>query len=223
MGQRQSLIRRHGPSPSQIVAFPPARSPFPDYTIWDFFPGAFSCPHELERVGPLGNGGRWTCGLSRVAQKDDCAIYVFQGQSWWDSSWEAEVLEATQHCQFWGYGPLAESFGNQTFPHRQRTHFTSGVMLDSVNRHAEGDEDYTLYTLESLMERNGHSSVDILMVLLGGNEFSLFKAMVQPYVDSGRALPFGQLQIDLHVWGRGSPSPSSSIGGTSWRRLGSAL
>ena len=29
--------------------------------------------------------------------------------------------------------------------------------------------------------------------------------MVQPYVDSGRALPFGQLQIDLHVWGGVKP------------------
>lgn len=29
------------------------------FTVWDFFPPAFNCPHEMERVGRLGDGGKW--------------------------------------------------------------------------------------------------------------------------------------------------------------------
>src|ERR1700683_3847923 len=43
----------------------------------DFFPPAFNCPHELERIGALGDGGKWLYGLSRVAEKPDCIVYSF--------------------------------------------------------------------------------------------------------------------------------------------------
>ena len=42
-----------------------------------FFPPAFQCPHEVERVGSLGDGGKWTCGLSRLKHKTDCLVYTF--------------------------------------------------------------------------------------------------------------------------------------------------
>lgn len=43
----------------------------------DFFPAAFNCPHEVERHGALGDGGKWVCGLSRVRDKRDCVVYSF--------------------------------------------------------------------------------------------------------------------------------------------------
>lgn len=44
--------------------------PFPDefvniYTVWDFVRPSFFCPHDLERVGSLGDGGKYVCGMSR--------------------------------------------------------------------------------------------------------------------------------------------------------------
>lgn len=75
--------------------FPPDKDPWPAYTVCmsnlssfllayfddvcagDFFPPAFNCPHELERIGALGDGGKWVCGLSRVAEKPDCIVYSF--------------------------------------------------------------------------------------------------------------------------------------------------
>jgi hypothetical protein len=45
--------------------------------VGDYFPAAFNCPHELERIGNLGDGGKWTCGLSRIASKPNCIIYSF--------------------------------------------------------------------------------------------------------------------------------------------------
>ena len=43
----------------------------------DFFIPAFQCPHRVERVGTLGDGGKWVCGLDRVAKQDKCVIYSF--------------------------------------------------------------------------------------------------------------------------------------------------
>ena len=47
------------------------------WTVGDFFPPAFQCPHEVERIGSLGDGGKWLCGLSRLEHKRDCVVYVF--------------------------------------------------------------------------------------------------------------------------------------------------
>ena len=43
----------------------------------DFFIPAFQCPHRVERIGTLGDGGKWVCGLDRVAKQDKCVIYSF--------------------------------------------------------------------------------------------------------------------------------------------------
>lgn len=47
--------------------------PFPG----DFFTAAFQCPHRVGRVGTLGDGGKWVCGLDRVARQRKCVIYSF--------------------------------------------------------------------------------------------------------------------------------------------------
>ncbi len=43
----------------------------------DFFIPAFQCPHRVERIGTLGDGGKWTCGVDRVAKQEKCVIYSF--------------------------------------------------------------------------------------------------------------------------------------------------
>ena len=82
-------------------SFPADKAPWPAYTVCkfflvsflptiylqkkkkltrvpgDFFTAAFNCPHEVERHGALGDGGKWVCGLSRVAKKPDCVVYSF--------------------------------------------------------------------------------------------------------------------------------------------------
>jgi len=43
----------------------------------DFFIPAFQCPHRVERIGTLGDGGKWVCGMDRIAKQDKCVIYSF--------------------------------------------------------------------------------------------------------------------------------------------------
>jgi hypothetical protein len=89
--ERQKLITKWGPSPSQVDAFP-SNGEF--YTlckqmrpvclfldqlriqcVGDFFTPAFQCPHQLQRIGTLGDGGKWVCGMERIEDKQGCVIY----------------------------------------------------------------------------------------------------------------------------------------------------
>ena len=86
----------------------------------DFFIPAFQCPHLVERIGTLGDGGKWVCGLDRVAKQDRCVIYSFGiafffirahvmfKMIWYkgingESSFEQSLLQRVPGCEVWGY------------------------------------------------------------------------------------------------------------------------
>ncbi|KAJ6618672.1 methyltransferase domain-containing protein [Mycena sp. CBHHK59/15] len=191
---RQGLIKKFGPTPRM---FPPNVNPWPAYTVWDFFPAAFNCPHEVERHGALGDGGKWVCGLSRVEHKPDCIVYSVGINH--ESSFEAEILSNTAGCEIWGYDFTVNSFGPQ-IPAAQapRTHFHP-YGLAGTDRHAP-DDNPKMYTLESLMKMNGHTHIDILKIDIERWEFETLAALIKPYLASGKPLPFGQLQLEVHIW-----------------------
>ena len=102
--------------------FPPNTPPWPPYTVWDFFPPAFNCPWEVERIGVLGDGGKFVCGFSRVIEKPKCVIYsiginhessfvlfpvdlprIADQDVNTSCRFEAELLERGKNCQVWGY------------------------------------------------------------------------------------------------------------------------
>jgi len=141
------------------------------WRVGDFFPAAFNCPHEIERHGALGDGGKWVCGLSRVRNKHDCVVYSFgvvpsrnvdvyqridliYAGIGYESSFEAEILRNTQHCQIWGYDYTVKSFSRE-IPRESshRTHFKP-YDLGSEDKHGPEDK-IPVYTLDTLMKING--------------------------------------------------------------------
>ena len=71
-----------------------------------------------------------------------------------ESSFEAEILERTNHCQIWGYDFSVRSFGPQIPAlSAYRTHFKA-YGLSGTNSHGPND-DPKMYTLQTLMDRNG--------------------------------------------------------------------
>jgi len=195
--ERAGLIERYGPKASEIEMFPPNKSPWPAYTVWDFFPASFNCPHEVRRIGVLGDGGKWVCGLSRVVEKKDCVVYSVGINT--ESSFEAELLAETKHCKVWGYDFSVKGFAKQIPSHQlHRTEFHP-YGLAGFDRAASGTEP-AMYTLKSLMKMNGHEHIDILKVDVEGWEFDTLTTLINSF--KGSALPFGQLQLEIHAWDR---------------------
>lgn len=91
------------------------------FDIGDFFIPSFQCPHRVERVGVLGDGGKWVCGVERLATQEKCVVYSFgaffllsRSTKWptvetrytginGESSFEASLLERAPGCEVWGY------------------------------------------------------------------------------------------------------------------------
>lgn len=158
----------------------------------------------MERIGALGDGGKWVCGLSRVVHKRDCVIYSIGINN--ESSFEADILANTTHCQIWGYDFTVDSFGPE-IPKKllNRAHFKpyklGGINADSSTPGHE-DEEFKTFTLARLMEMNKHTHIDILKVDIEGAEFDTLKNLVKAYVEAGEPLPIGQLQLEVHLWER---------------------
>jgi len=204
---RDALISKVGPTPHNVALFPPDKEPWPPYTVWDFFPPAFFCPHELERVGDLGDGGKWVCGLSQLQEKEDCVVYSIGPPA--DASFEAELLARTRHCQLFIFDHTSSSLPrglptHATSPARfdefyapldalnyddkldywdsrhilQRAHFKP-YRIAGFDAHGAGDTPKT-YTLESLMRQNGHTHIDVLKIDLEGWEFDTLTTFLMP-------------------------------------------
>ncbi|THH01271.1 hypothetical protein EW145_g6945 [Phellinidium pouzarii] len=198
---RQGLIQKFGPTSDKVHMFPPDQDPWPPYTVWDFVPAAFTCPHSVERVGALGDGGKWVCGLERVARKRPCVVYSIGINH--ESSFEAELLSRTAACEVWGYDFSVASFGPEVQDDAsllRRAHFAP-FGLSGTDAHGPEDQP-PMYTLSSLMSRNGHTHIDILKVDIESWEFETLRALIRPYLEAGEPLPFGQLQLEVHVWGK---------------------
>ncbi|KAA1471693.1 hypothetical protein DENSPDRAFT_837743 [Dentipellis sp. KUC8613] len=196
---RKQLILKYGPKPDAV-------DPFPEhgmYTLWDFFIAAFQCPHRVQRIGTLGDGGKWVCGMERIQKKDSCVIYSVGING--ESSFEAALLQKAPNCQVWGYDFSVSKFGpeiEEVPSLKKRAHFQPWA-LGGHDAHGETDSP-KMYTLQTLMKINGHNFIDILKIDIEGAEFDSLTELLSSYQPAGygqswKPLPFGQLQIEIHA------------------------
>lgn len=121
--------------------------------MWDFTPASYGCPHEMERVGRMGDGGKWVCGLSRIIESSHsrpCVIYSFGVRD--ESSFENEMLSRTA-CQVWAYDFSVVDFGVQLEPsNRDRARF----MQAGISGKTDTTKEPPFYSIADLMKMNGH-------------------------------------------------------------------
>jgi len=171
-------------------------------TLWDFFIPIFRCPHRLERIGVIGDGGKWVCGLERVAKQNKCVIYSFGVNG--ESSFEASLLERAPGCEVWGFDFSVGGWGPEITNHtelRDRSHFQAWA-LGGSDIHGENDA-IKFWTLDSLMGHFGHTFIDIMKIDVEAAEFDALTTFVNGHLNGD--LPIGQLQLEIHVdWNRAS-------------------
>ncbi|KAG0274081.1 hypothetical protein BGZ96_004536 [Linnemannia gamsii] len=157
---------------------------------WWYFPASFVCPHDIQRVGPLSDGGKWICGMSLYEEKPraKCVIYSFGVN--YETRFEGEMLERTD-CEIFAYDASVAAMGPEATGPRSTFHPYFVGRTNHVD--AQGKQ---WKTLKTLMAENGHDWIDILKVDIEGSEYETFDAIMD---DFGEVLPFSQLQMELHV------------------------
>jgi len=89
------------------------------------------------------------------------ALILFHAGIGYESSFEAEILRNTQHCQIWGYDYTVKSFSRE-IPRESshRTHFKP-YDLGSEDKHGPEDK-IPVYTLDTLMKINGSYTFSLI-------------------------------------------------------------
>ncbi|KAH9972478.1 methyltransferase domain-containing protein [Lactifluus volemus] len=195
--RRQELIKTWGPSEDSVESYPQDTSKL--YTLWDFYIPAFQCPHHVERVGTRGDGGKWVCGVERVAKQEKCVIYSFGING--ESSFEADLLTRAPGCEVWGYDFSVTRWGPEISNNVElntRAHFQPWG-ISGTDNHTERDHP-KFWTIDSLMKHNGHTFIDVLKCDIEGSEFDTLTAFVAANADKD-ALPIGQIQLEIHTYG----------------------
>ncbi|EFQ31903.1 uncharacterized protein GLRG_07047 [Colletotrichum graminicola M1.001] len=168
------------------------------YSIWDFTPASFSCPHEMERVGRLGDGGKWVCGMSRYVnfpRNRECIIYSFGVRD--ESSFENEMLSRTK-CRVWAYDFSVVDFGEQLESgNRERASFLQAGIAGKTNTTLKPP----FYSISDLMDMNGHEYIDILKVDIEFAEFQSIEGLHRDFPITAGELPIGQLMVKIHLFG----------------------
>ncbi|TDZ49717.1 hypothetical protein CTRI78_v007899 [Colletotrichum trifolii] len=193
------IIQDYGDA-SRMPAFPFHYEQSP-YTIWDLVPASYSCPYNVERIGRLGDGGHWVCGMSKYTAfpKDrQCVIYSFGLRG--DVSFEQEMLDRTG-CEMWAYDFYMDAFGKQLEEaNPDRVHF----QLAGVGGETDTSLDPPMYTIEDLMAKNEHEYIDILKMDVEFYEFESLDALHKSIPLPGE-LPIGQLIIQIHFFNQIGP------------------
>ncbi|GJC94715.1 hypothetical protein ColKHC_03541 [Colletotrichum higginsianum] len=162
--QRHEMIAADFGDVSKLPLFPATDVPSyfaSPYSIWDFAPAAYNCPWDVERIGRMGDGGKWVCGMSRYENypKDrECIIYSFGVRD--ESSFEQEMLSRT-NCVVWAYDFSVVDFGEQLEPsNRDRAHFKQVGIAGKTDE----SKSPPFYSIADLMKMNGHTYMLVFRV-----------------------------------------------------------
>jgi hypothetical protein len=173
------------------------------YNVWDLFRPVFFCPFDLERIGRLGDGGKWVCGMSRhealtpgpsTEANPDHSIVAYSFGVEHDSSFEAALLERL-NAEIWGFDYSVDGWAKE-IPPNSRAHFTKAAISGTTDRVQSPPR----LTVHDIMRENGHHFVDIVKMDIEGAEFQALDTLMDATAEMGQhVLPIGQLLIELHI------------------------
>ncbi|PGH14357.1 hypothetical protein AJ80_05947 [Polytolypa hystricis UAMH7299] len=190
---RKHMRKAYGADPTKGRAWP--NEYVMPYNIYDFVYPAFNCPHDVERVGRVGDGGKWVCGMTRYEANKDrpCVVYAFGVND--DSSFENEILRRT-NCEIWGYDYTVKSWGKQLVQNlAYRAHFSQCGIANVTDEKRSPP----FYSVKDLMRINGHDYIDIMKMDIEGSEFDSLGTFLEEYSSPDQELPVGQLLLETHM------------------------
>lgn len=112
--------------------------------IWDFYTPDYNCPLLKERVGRLGDGGKWVCGLGALLEDRPCTVYSVGSNG--ETTFEVDILNRTS-CEVHTFDPTLSN----------ETQATMAAAVPDMQFHAIGIGRGEQATLESLSDEGLHS------------------------------------------------------------------
>ena len=175
--------------------------------LWDVFEPSVVCG-DVERVGKLGDGGKYTCGLTRLSkstttdqESTKCTIYSFGIGV--EVTWDEEMMKRFPFCVMHMFDPsvgeIPSSFLSNQLSTPHVTFHKKALSSDST-RH----EDFLVSDhLFSIMDGLGDEYIDILKLDIEGGEWEVFEKICHQFSlvkdRKTTTIPiFGQLLIELH-------------------------
>ncbi|WYZ40928.1 hypothetical protein EsH8_IV_001269 [Colletotrichum jinshuiense] len=193
------------------------------YTVWDLFPATYTCPWDVQRVGKLGDGGKWICGMSKYenappASQSQRALRVYSFGVGDDSSFEEEMLRRSAAAEVYGFDDTVDGWGKGLDVHANRTHFFKTAVAE-YDFYDEADKTEFL-SIKSIMKKLGHDYVDLIKMDIEGDEFPALESFLGDFAKGGDGkggeVPVGQLVVEIHVPEKG---PRISQFAEWWERI----
>ena len=174
--------------------------------LWDYFGPNFNCITR-ERIGKIGDGGKWLCGVRTVlSQKSPCLVYSIGSKG--EVSFEVGIQEKLPKCEIHIFDPTL------TFEQRKNVdNLLHDIHFHDIGLGSENGElriknrkslwtqktksIYKVQTLGSMMSNLGHTWIDVLKIDIEGGEWDIFKKLFE----SPQIIPATQIQIELHFLG----------------------
>lgn len=159
--------------------------------IWDYYTPDYNCPFLKERIGRLGDGGKWVCGLRYLLQDRPCLVYSLGSAG--DASFEEHILASTT-CEVHTFDPnLSPDMQTHVQTSVPGLHFHS-IGLGRSSGPLQSLDDRSMHSFEEVMAALGHAWVDVLKVDIEGHEWDMFL----DFFTSGAHLPATQLLVEFH-------------------------
>ena len=141
-----------------------------------------SCVDE-QRLGDIGEGGKWVCGLHRLLPRKDCVVYSFGSHG--QDDFEYAVHKAAPWCSIHTFDPGDYEAALQHPDILTYHSWALGCAVEPPFR-----------TLADIAATLNHTHIDILKVDVDGAEYLSFPIFFGP--DANHNIPVGQVQLEIH-------------------------
>ena len=140
----------------------------------------FHCSNA-ERIGTMGEGGKWVCDPFKFKSRPDCLIYSVGSNG--EFSFEIEMKKLMPHCEI-------HTFDKDYHPYPNDTCIFHSIKF--------GNDDHTMNTRNwtSILKELNHTNriIDLLKMDIEGDEYSFF-----PLIFVGPEISFPkQILVELH-------------------------
>jgi len=182
----------------------------PKIRLWDYFGPNFNCISR-ERVGRIGDGGKWLCGVRTVLfQKPFCVVYSVGSKG--EVSFEMGIETKLPLCEIHIFDPTLTAQQKNNMNSLLRNFQFHDFGLGSTNGEMKINSRKILWTqktksffqvqtLATIMSNLGHKWIDVLKIDIEGGEWSVFEKLFEEM----KTIPVTQIQIELHFLGDVKP------------------